>query len=80
MKSVFFYVREVPLNDNNKLVLHFSDEEFVQRVYFSKKADYYISSLDCNLILKEYIKKDRKKRIEELFPKGRFLLQNSVAY
>ena len=36
-------------------ITNFSDGEFVQRVYFSKKTDYYIASLDCNLILKEYI-------------------------
>ena len=26
-----------------------------------KKNDYYITSMDCNLILKEDIKKDKKK-------------------
>ena len=66
MKLVFVYFREVPFNDNNKFELDFSDEEFVQRVYFRKKTDYYIVSLDCNLILKEEIKKDRKKLIEKL--------------
>ena len=80
MKPVFTYFREVPFNDNNKFVLDFSDEEFVQRVYFSKKTDYYIASLDCNLILKEYIKKDKEKMIEELSARSRLLLQKSTAY
>ena len=44
-------------------MLDFSDEELVQRVYFSKKADYYIVSLDCNLFLKKYMKKDKEKMI-----------------
>ena len=44
MKPVFIYFREVPFNDNNKFVLDFSDEEFVEGVYFSKKKDYYIAS------------------------------------
>ena len=80
MKPVFIYFREVPFNDNNKFVLDFSDEEFVQRVYFSKKTDYYIASLDCNLILKEYIKKDKEKIIEKLSARSRLLLQKSAAY
>ena len=79
MKPVFIYFREVVFNDNNKFVLDFSDEEFVQRVYFSKKADYYIASLDCNLILKEFIKKDKLKMIEELSAKSRLLLQKGAA-
>ena len=80
MKPVFIYFREVPFNDNNKFVLDFSDEEFVQRVYFSKKTDYYIASLDCNLILKEYIKKDKEKMIEELSARSRLSLQKGAAY
>ena len=70
----------MPFNDNNKFVLDFSDEEFVQRVYFSKKTDYYIASLDCNLILKEYIKKDKEKMIEELSARSRLVLQKGSAY
>ena len=42
-------------------MLDFSDEEFVQKVYFDKNINHYIASLDCNLILKEEIKKDKKK-------------------
>ena len=37
MKPVFIYFREVPFNDNNKFVLDFSHEEFVQIFFFSKK-------------------------------------------
>ena len=37
MKPVSIYFREVPFNGNNKFVLDFLDEEFAQRVYFSKK-------------------------------------------
>ena len=80
MKPVFIYFREVPFNDNNKFVSDFSDEEFVQKVYFSKKTDYYIASLDCNLILKEDVKKDRKNLIEELFGRSRLLLEKCADY
>ena len=61
MKPSFIYFKEIQFNDNNKFVLDFSDEEFVQKVYFDKNINHYIASLDCNLILKEEIKKDKKK-------------------
>ena len=57
-----FYFKEIALDDNNKFVLDFSDEEFIQKINFNKNFNYYIASLDCNLILKEYIKKDKKKK------------------
>ena len=60
MKPSFTYFKEIPFNDNNKFVLGFWDEEFVQKVYFDKNINYYILSLDCNLILKEEIKKIKK--------------------
>ena len=60
MKPSFIYFKEIPFNDNNKFVLDFSDEEFVQKVYFDKNINYYILSLDCKLILKEEIKKIKK--------------------
>ena len=49
-------------------MLDFPDEEFVQKVYFDKNLNYYIASLDCNLILKEEIKKDNKNKLK-IFPK-----------
>ena len=61
MKPVFIYFGKI-LFDNNKFVLDFSDDEFVQKVDFEKNVNYYIASLDCNLILKGEIKKDIKKR------------------
>ena len=61
MNPAFIYFSEIPLKDNNKFTLDFSDEEFAQKINFNKKKDYYIASLNCNLILKEDIKKIRKK-------------------
>ena len=69
MKPLFIYFREIPFDDNNKFVLDFSDDEFVQKVDFEKNVNYYIASLDCNLILKEEIKKDKKQEIEKLSKK-----------
>ena len=80
MKPVFIYFKEIPFKDNNKFVLDFSDDEFIQKVTFEKNINYYIASLECNLILKEKIKKDKKKQIEELYQKSRLLLEKGVAY
>ena len=59
MNPDFIYFKELALDDN-KFVLDFSDEEFIQKINFNKNFNYYIASLDCNLILKEHIKKDKK--------------------
>ena len=80
MNPDFIYFKEIALDDNNKFVLDFSDEEFIQKINFNKNFNYYIASLDCNLILKEYIKKDKKKEIEELSQKSRLLLEKGAAY
>ena len=55
MKPSFIYFKEIPLNDNNKFELGFSDEEFLLKVYFDKNVNYYIVILDGNLILTEEI-------------------------
>ena len=68
MKRDFIYFKEIPLDDINKFGLDLSDEEFVQKVYFDKNLNYYIASLDYNLVLKEEIKKDKKSKLK-IFPK-----------
>ena len=69
MNPDFIYFKELALDDNNKFVLDFSDEEFIQKINFNKNFNYYIASLDCNLILKEHIKKDKKKRNRRIISK-----------
>ena len=71
MKPSFIYFKEIPFNDNDRFMLDFSDEEFVQKVYFDKNINYYIASLDGNLILREETKEEEKK-IEELSQKVGF--------
>ena len=51
-----------------------------KKLILIKKKDSYIASLDCNLILKEDIKKDKKKLIEELSQKSGLLLEKGAAY
>ena len=55
------------------------------KVNFLNKLNYYITSLNCNLILKNVVNnhkdnKDRKKLIEELSQKSRLLLKKGAAY
>ena len=57
MKPVFIYFREISFDDNNKFILDFSGDEFVQKVDFEKNVNYYIAGLECNLILKKKLKK-----------------------
>ena len=77
--------KESILNDDIKFVLGFSDEEFVHQVNFLNNLDYYITSLNCNLILKDIVKdhkdnKERKKLTEDLSQKSRPLLEKGAAY
>ena len=59
MKPVFIYFKEIVLDDNNKFTLDFSTTEFIYKIDFLTKNDYYVSSLNCNLIVKKYIYKKR---------------------
>ena len=79
MNPDFVYFKEIVLDDNNKSVLDFSDEEFIQKINFKKNFNYYIASLDYNLILKEHIKKDKKKKWRNYLKKGA-AYQNDIGY
>ena len=80
MNVAFIYFHEIPLQDDNKFTLDFSNEEIVQKVKWNKTIDYYIASLDSNLVLKEEIKKDRKKLIEKLSEISRELIGKGTPY
>ena len=62
MNRALIYFKEVILNNNNnKFTLDFPDKESVQEVNFVNNLDYYITSLNCKLKVKEYIHdKDEK--------------------
>ena len=68
MRPCCIYFNEIKLDDNNKFTLDFSNKELILQVNFSTKNDYFITSLHCNLIVKENIDK-RKKLIEDLSKK-----------
>ena len=80
MRPGFIYFKELALDNDNKFTLDFSDEEFVQEIDFLLNNDYYITSLDCKLKVKNHIHDDKKKKIEELFEKSTLLLEKGAAY
>ena len=78
MKPVLIYFGEMYLDENNKFTLDFPDHEFVREIVFLSKNKYYITSLNCKLKLKEYIREDEK--IKKLSAKSRLLLEKGAAY
>ena len=62
MNPDFIYFKEVTLDDNNKFTLAFSDEEFALQINFFTNLDYYIATLNCNLILKKNIFMIKKQK------------------
>ena len=79
MNPAFIYFNEIILKDDNKFTLDFSYEEFTQEVNFVNNSDYYITSLNCKLKMKEYIH-DKDQKIQELSKKSRLLLEKGPAY
>ena len=79
MRPVFIHFKETALSKNNKFTLDFSDEEFVQEIDFLSKNEYYITSLNCKLKLKEYIY-DKDEKIKKLSAKSRLLLEKDPVY
>ena len=64
MKPVLIYFKEVPFKEN-KFVLDFSNEKFVQAIDFSRNEKYFIATLDCKLKLKEFIQEsDNVKKLD----------------
>ena len=60
MRPNLIYFRGRHLDENDKLTLYFSDQEFVEEIEFLSKNNYYIAILNCKLKLKEYIHQDEK--------------------
>ena len=79
MRPGFIYFKELALGDDNKFTLDFSDQEFAQEIDFLLNNDYYITSLDCKLKVKNHMHDDKKKN-EELSEKSQLLLEKGAAY
>ena len=67
MDPVFIYFKEIDFTDDNQFTLDFSREEHIQEIIFLENKNYYIVSLNCNLVLKEHI--EHKKNLLKNFLK-----------
>ena len=72
MRSGFIYFMEITLGDESKFTLVVSGQDFAQEINFLSNNDYYSTSLDCKLKIKNHIYDDKKKKIEELSEKTPF--------
>ena len=74
MEPIFFYFKETLLQANNKFTLDFSSMELIYQINFSTEYDYYITTMNCNLIIaNDY--GDLLNDIKELSTKSRLLLE-----
>ena len=74
MEPIFFYFKETLLQANNKFTLDFSSMELIYQINFSTEYDYYITTMNCNLI-KANDYGDLLDDIKELSTKSRLLLE-----
>ena len=73
MRSGFIYFMEITLGDDSKITFPVvSGQDFAQEINFLSNNDYYSTSLDCKLKVKNHIYDDKKKKIEELSEKTLF--------
>ena len=55
MELIFFYFKEMPIGVDNRFTLDFSNTELIYKINFSTKNDYYITTMNCNLVIaKDY--------------------------
>ena len=74
MEPIFFYFKETLLQANNKFTLDFSSMELIYQINFFTEYDYYITTMNCNLIIaNDY--GDLLNDIKELSTKSRLLLE-----
>ena len=73
MKSIFIYIIEIEF-DNIKFTLDFSNTEIIYEIDFLMKNRFYITSLNCDLNVKEY-NGNKRKLVKDLLEKSRLLLE-----
>ena len=59
---------EMPIDVNNRFMLDFSNTELIYQINLSTENDYYITTMNCNLIIaNDFL--DRLKDIKDLSEK-----------
>ena len=51
MEPIFFYFKETPTGVDNKFTLDFSNTELIYQINVSNENDYYITTMNRNLII-----------------------------
>ena len=69
MNPIFIYIKEIEL-DNIKFTIDFSKTEIIYEIDFLIKNSFYITSLNCDLNVKEY-NDNKSKVIKDLSEKSR---------
>ena len=84
MEPIFFYLKETPFKANDKFMLDFSNTELVYQINFSTENDYYITTMNCNLVIAnnyDDLLHDLLYSItKEFSSKSRLLLEKGPAY
>ena len=79
MKSIFFYFKETPIGVDNRFTLDFSNTELIYKINFSTDNDYYITTMNCNLVIAGNYG-GLLENIKKLSTKSRLLLEKGAAY
>ena len=72
MEPIFFYFKETPIDVNNRFTLDFSNTKLIYQINFSTENDYYITTMNCNLVIANDFS-DRLKDIKDSSEKSRLL-------
>ena len=79
VEPIYFYFKETPLDTKNNFTLDFSNTELVYQINFSPKNDYYITTMNFNLIIANDCG-DVTQDIKDPSEKSRLLLAKGPAY
>ena len=79
MEPIFFYFKETPLGVDNRFTLDFSNTELIYKINFSTDNDYYITTMNCNLVIAGNYG-GLLENIKKLSTKSRLLLEKEAAY
>ena len=79
MEPISFYFKDMPLGVNNRFTLDFSNTELIYQINFSTKNDYYITTMNCNLIIANGYG-GLLDDIKKLLTKRRRLLEKGAPY
>ena len=78
MEPIFFYFKETPLGVDNRFTLDFSNTELIYKINFSTDNDYYITTMNCNLVIADNYG-GLLENIKKLSTKSRLLLEKEAA-